>query len=176
MTKRVGSLIFIIVSVGIASSISLIGGLGIEAVQEKLLTIVPLVIALPSLNSMMGDYATLIAAHAGDPEERTRSKMELVRAMAPSIVLNIIFVISISLVLSARRSYDITPLFFAQFAGFVAFSILSVVSIMFIITLALDAALKKRPLNPDDVLIPIVTSISDVFMLGLIALAAWFVF
>jgi cation transporter-like permease len=176
MSRRAGSLLFIILSVGIASSISLIGGIGIEVVQEKLLSIVPLLIALPGLNSMVGDYATLIAAHAGDPEERTRSHGDLIKAMLPSIGINILFVFTMSTVLAAQRGYALTPLFMGTFAAFVVFSILAVIAIMLVITLALDALLRNRPLNPDDVLIPIVTTISDIFMLGLIALAAWFLF
>jgi cation transporter-like permease len=176
MSKRAATLLFIIFSVGIASSISLIGGLGIEAVEDRLLRIVPLLIALPGLNSMVGDYATLIAAHAGDPEERSRSKRELALAMAPSVLINIGFILLVSLPLSYYRGFDLDTLFLIKFIGFVASSIITVIAIMFLITLALDAALKHRSLNPDDVLIPIVTTISDIFMLGLIALAALLLF
>jgi len=176
MSKRVGTLLFIILSVGIASSISLIGGLGIEIVQDKLLTIVPLLIALPALNSMVGDYATLIAAHAGDPEERTRSKRELIKAMAPSIVIGIVFVLAMSLLLGESRGFVLSRLFVLKFVGFVTGSIIGVICIMLGLTLLLDTLLQKRQLNPDDVLIPVVTTISDIFMLGLITLAAVFLF
>ncbi len=176
MSRRAGSLLFIIVSVGISSSISLIGGLGIEITADKLIAIVPLLVALPGLNSMVGDYATLIAAHAGDPEERTRSKWELVRAMIPSILINIVFALIVSLFIGYQRGFAMSSLFILKFAGFVVGSTVSVITAMFLITFLLDAMLKKRALNPDDVLIPIVTTVSDIFMLGLIALAAWFLF
>lgn len=90
--KHLLSIIFVIISVGIASSLSLIGGIGIELVSEKLLPIVPLVIVLPALNSLVGDYATLIAAHAGDPSERDRSRSDLVKAMLPSLLVNCLFI------------------------------------------------------------------------------------
>lgn len=167
---------FVILSVGLASSISLIGGIGIELVQEKLLSIVPLLIALPALNSMVGNYATLIAAHAGDPTERTRSKSELVHAMLPSIAINIIFVLVMSLFLASHRDFSIEPMFLLKFIAFVMFSIVTVIAIIFVLTILLDKILEAHRLNPDDILIPIVTTISDIFMLGLIALAAMFLF
>lgn len=176
MSRRIGSLLFIILTVGIASSISLIGGLGIEVVKEKLLAIVPLLIALPALNSLVGDYATLIAAHAGDPEERTISKRDLAAALAPSILISIVFVLLVSLVLAHQQGFDLDATFVFTFSSFVIGAILGAVALMFLITFALDATLKNRPLNPDDVLIPVVTTISDIFMLSLIALAAWFLF
>lgn len=171
-TKKLGAGLFVIFSVGITSSLSLIGGLGIEVVQQKLLAIVPLLIALPGLNSMVGDYATLIAAHAGDPQEKNLSKMQLIKAMAPSLLINILFVFVASLILAVYRGFLLNPAFVIKFGLFVIFSILAVVSIMFLITLVLGKLLENRPLNPDDVLIPIVTTISDIFMLSLIALAA----
>ncbi|MCB9822136.1 magnesium transporter [Candidatus Nomurabacteria bacterium] len=64
----------------------------------------------------------------------------------------------------------------SKYVLFVIFSILSVILIMFIITVLLDKLLKHRAINPDDILIPIVTTISDIFMLGLIALAVKFLF
>jgi len=175
-SKKLFKVLFIIFSVGIASSISLIGGLGIEAVQHDLVKIIPLLIALPALNSLVGDYATLIAAHAGDPTERGRSKWELVRAMLPSVATSTLLILGLSTVLGFQRGYHFTASFLATYVMFVVCAIISVITVMFILTLILDALLKKQKLNPDDILIPIVTTISDIFMLGLIALAVKFIF
>lgn len=170
------ALLFVGLSIGIASSISLIGGLGIEMVEEKLLSIIPLLIALPALNSMVGDYATLIAAHAGDPTERTRSKTDIVRAIVPAVMVNIVIIIGLSLMLGVARDYALESSFVIKFIGFVVFSVISIIAIMFLMTIMLDKLLLRHRLNPDDLLIPIVTTISDIFMLGMIALAAQFLF
>lgn len=169
-------ILFIVFSVGIASSLSLIGGLGIEAVQKDLVKIVPLLIALPALNSLVGDYATLIAAHAGDPAERRRSKRELVEAMLPSVVTSTGLILGLSILLSIQRGYHLTFPFIIRYVGFVLFSITTVITTMFIVTIVLDTLLAKHRLNPDDILIPVVTTISDVFMLGLIALSVVLIF
>lgn len=175
-SSRIFKVLFVVFSVGIASSISLIGGLGIESVQHDLVKIIPLLIALPALNSLVGDYATLIAAHAGDQAEQHRSKWELVKAMLPSVATSTLLILGLSTILGAQRGYLFTKSFVITYVLFVIFAIISVISVMFVLTLILNSLLKKYRLNPDDILIPIVTTISDIFMLGLIALAVRFVF
>lgn len=178
MTKnnRRQSLSFIIITTALASCISMLGGVGIEYVEADLLVIVPLVIALPALNTMVGDYATIIAAHAGSPGERTSSRRKLISSIAKSTVVNMLGTIVLSLVLANRSGFELTFEFFVLFSLFVILSVASIVTVMFFITYTLDKILEKRKLNPDDILIPVVTTITDVFMLGLIALAAKFLF
>ncbi len=176
MNVRRSAIVLVMVSVGVASSFSLIGGLGIELVNESLLPIVPLVIILPALNSLVGDYATLIAAHAGDKSEAKNGKKKLLKAMIPSLVVSCLFIVAMGLLLGQFRGYDLNFEFIAKFGSFVIISILGVVAVMFGIALLLDMVLKNKKLNPDDILIPIITTISDIFMLGLIAFAAKFLF
>lgn len=168
--------LFVVFTAGAASCISLIGGVGIETVQEKLLPLVPLMIALPALNTMVGDYAAIIAAHAGDPGEQKNSKKVLAWAIAKAIWVNIIGVLVLSIAIAWQRDYLFTNGFMVKFVGFVVFAMLSVIASIFVITIVLDKALERRKLNADDVLIPVVTTITDVMMLGLIALAAYYLF
>lgn len=155
---------------------SLIGGLGLEAVQEKILPLVPLLIVLPGLNTMVGDYAATIAAHAGDPAERTATKKQLVTAVSKVIWVNIIGILVLSILLSIKRGYLFEQLFLVKFVLFVVIAVITIITAMFIITSALDKILEKRRLNPDDVLIPVVTTISDIFTLGLVTFAVWLIF
>lgn len=174
--KRRQSLLFIIVTTALASCISMIGGVGIEFVEADLFVIVPLVIALPALNTMVGDYATIIAAHAGNPGEGALSRKKLILSVFKSTIVNIVGTVGLSLFLAEKRGYESSYGFFWTFLAFVTVSVGAIVSVMFVITYTLDKILEKKRLNPDDVLIPIVTTITDVFMLGLIALAAKFLF
>jgi hypothetical protein len=45
-----------------AAIISSLGGIGLEVVRTKFLTILPLVILLPALNDMVGDFGTVISS------------------------------------------------------------------------------------------------------------------
>lgn len=170
--RYIRHVIFVVVTVGGASSISMIGGIGIQAVEDKLLPLVPLIIALPALNTMVGDYAAIIAAHAADPAEHKKTKRKLMHAISRAIWVNIIGLIILSVVIAWQRGYVFTPEFAIKFVLFIVIAMVSVISIMFGITALLDRLLERKKLNPDDILIPIVTSVTDVLMLGLIALAA----
>ncbi len=174
--RRVRSIGFIAFTTGAASCMSLIGGLSLEAVQAKLLPLVPLIIALPALNTMVGDYAAIIAAHASDPAEQTTTKRELSKAISKAIWVNIIGIIILSVFIAWHRDYLFTSVFMIKFILFVIISMVTTIVAMFGLTTFLDKLLEKHRLNPSDILIPIVTSITDIFMLGLIALAAWFLF
>lgn len=169
-------ILFIALTTGAASCISLIGGIGLEAVQERILPLVPLIIALPALNTMVGDYAAIIAAHAADPAERTTTKRTLAKAIAKAMWVNIIGVLALSLILATQRGYVLSSVFLTKFIFFVAGAMIATIVVMFILTIILDKLLEKKRLNPDDILIPIVTSISDVLMLALVALAVVFLF
>jgi cation transporter-like permease len=169
-------IIFVVLTTAGASCISLVGGIGIEAVQDKLLPLVPLIIALPALNTMVGDYAAIIAAHAADPAERTTTKRMLAKAIAKAMWVNILGVLALSIAIAWQRDYLFTNSFLAKFGLFVVIGMTSVIAAMFTLTTILDRVLEQRKLNPDDVLIPIVTSVTDVMMLGLITLAAVILF
>jgi cation transporter-like permease len=161
---------FVILTTAGASSVSLIGGIGIEVVSEKLLPLIPLVVALPALNTMVGDYSTIIAAHAGDPFKRARTWRQLIRAVSWSVIINVAGVTLLSLIIASQRDFPFSWGFSLRFGLFVAVAIVISVAFMFFLTYTLDRVLEQRRLNPDDVLIPIVTSVSDVIMLGMIAL------
>lgn len=168
--------LFIVVTVAASSSISLIGGLGIESVQTKILPLIPLIVAMPALNTMVGDYAAIIAAHAIDPAETRRARKELLRALSKAIWVNIIGVMALSLVIAQRRGYLFENAFLFKFTFFIIGAMIGIIFLMFTVTILLDKILERRNLHPDDILIPVVTSITDVLMLGLIALASIFLF
>jgi cation transporter-like permease len=167
---------FVALTTGLASCISLIGGIGLESIIERILPLVPLIIALPALNTMVGDYAAIIASHAGDPDERKTTKKALIRAISRAIIVNIVGLLVLSILLAWRNGYIFEDSFLIKFAIFIPTSMIGIVIAMYTITSLLDRLLSNKKLNPDDILIPIVTSISDVLMLGLVAIAVVTIF
>lgn len=176
MIKHLRFILFVTFTAGLASTLCMIGGLGLEAVSDQLLPLVPLIIAVPGLNDAAGNYAAIVAAHAADPAERRFTKRKLAQAITKVIWINIIGIVALSLLLAIKRGYALEAGFAVKFALFGAFAICLVVAGIFALTTLLDKVLEQRKLNPDDILIPIVTALADVLMLGLIALAAYFLF
>lgn len=170
------SFFFIAFTTAAASSVSLLGGLGLEYVSDRILPLVPLIVAIPSLNDLVGDYATIIAAHTGDPRERTSTHVQLAKAIFKVVGINIVAIIGLSLLVGSSRGYVLTSEFLVRFASFTAGSIILVISFMFVAAHLLDRLLTKRHVNPDELLIPIITSVADILMLGFVALAAVTIF
>lgn len=168
--------LFIVITVAATSSISLLGGIGLELVKEKILPLIPLIIALPALNTMVGDYSAIIASHAGDPKDTKKTRKKLIKALSRAIWVNILGIIILSLVLAARREYIFEQIFILKFVIFVVISMITTIVLMYAITRLLDKILEERKLNSDDVLIPVVTTVSDVMMLGLITLSVGLIF
>ncbi len=176
MFIKVRGLSFVVLTITATSCISLIGGLGLEAVQERILPLVPLIIAIPALNTLSADYGAIIAAHASDSTENKRSRLKLAVAISRAIWVNIFGILALSILLAFKRGYVFEQIFITKFLLFVVASILIVIFAMFLISYFLELILRNNKLNPDDVLIPIVTSLTDIIMLSLIALGAMFIF
>ncbi len=170
------SLLFIIFTTGLASAISLIGGIGLEHVSDRILPLIPLLIAIPSLNDLVGDYSTIIAAHTGDTTERKRSHRDLSRAIFRVVGFNIAAIVVLSLIVAASRGYVLHFYFLVRFVYFVIVAVIAVILAMFTINRVLDRILINHRLSPDDLLIPISTALADIMMLVLITLAVLFLF
>jgi cation transporter-like permease len=169
------SIIFVVATIAAASSISMLGGIAIEVVADKLIPIIPLVIAMPTLNTMVGDYATIVASYeqAGAQGSIRRS---LYQAISKSVAINVVALIILSLGLAIKRGYEIDAGFATKYSLFIAAStILTVVSV-FVIAKTLSRILKNNHLNADDVLIPVITSVTDALMLTLISISVLTIF
>ena len=170
------SFIFVAFTTACASALSLIGGIGLEAVASRVLPLVPLIIAIPGLNDLVGDYASIIAAHHGDPTENSRSKKELLKAIFKVVGLNVVFLILLSVGLAHARGYVTDPNFFVKFSIFIASAVSLAILVMFVLSGTLELVLKRKNINPDALLIPIITSLADVVMLLFVALAVLTIF
>lgn len=176
MIKIHRTFIFVAFTTALASSLSLIGGIGLEHISDRILPLVPLLIAIPSLNNLVGDYASIIAAHTGDEKEGKRVKRTVAKAIFKIIWINIFAIIALSVGGAVLRGYDFDSEFIWRFVIFVAGASILTVLFMFVIANVLDVILKKRKINPDELLIPVVTSVADIVMLLLVTLAVLTIF
>ena len=176
MTEIRRTFFFVALTTALASSISLIGGVGLEHVADRILPLVPLIIAIPGLNDLVGDYASIIAAHTGDPKEGRRTKRALAKSIFKVIGINILAIITLSIGGALLRGYDFDTGFIWRFVIFVAGAAVLTVLFMFVIANLLDVILKKRKINPDELLIPVITSVADIVMLLLVTLAVLTIF
>lgn len=170
------SVVAAIVTSTFAASLGLIGGVALQSVEKELFLIVPLLVALPAMNMMAGDYASLIAAHAGDLQYRKTLNRKLLLSLSGSLPISITGVIVISILIANYQGYAITRQFMLEFSAFVAIAMISTIGIVYLLINLLDTYLSKRRVNSDDVLIPFANVLASILMLGWIAFAAWTLF
>lgn len=159
-----------------AASIGLIGGIGLQTVTDELLVITPLLLALPAINAMAGDYATVITAHLGDPETSAGDIRKLYKAMVLGVPIGAAGVIGLSLLLAYIQGYGIEASFVRTYSVFVFVSLTSVVIITALTSFLLNWFLAQKQLNSDDVLIPVSNVLASVLILLSVAIAAWRIF
>ena len=150
---------------GFLASIGLIGGIGIQSVKEELLTFTPLLIALPAMNAMAGDYATIVTAHVGDPETRKANMKKLFVALLVSIPFSIAGISAVSLFIASIQGFVISAAITRQFILYIALALTGVVLVTLIAITIINIILKKQPYSSDEVLIPIANTLASVFTL-----------
>ncbi len=169
----------------LASIISSVGGLALEQIKALFLTMLPLVILLPAINDMVGDYGTIIAArfstmlHKGEVEKKWWKE-----AQVKTLFWQIMIIAGITATLSAgialviseytRASLLVTPLFAVKIMIITILDVLLLVMLLFIITVLAGIHYYKKKEDPNNFLIPITTSIADfanmVVLAGLVVL------
>ncbi len=154
----------VFMSAGLAS-IGLLGGLGLQAVKDELIAFTPLIIALPAMNAMAGDYATIVTAHVGDPETRKQNMKKLFVALGVSLPFSVLGVSAISLFIASIQGYILTGQFIQQFVLYIALALTGVVLVTLILISIINYILKKQPYSSDDVLIPLANTVASVLTL-----------
>lgn len=169
--KSIYHFLFLVVTVGGAAAVSLIGGIGLESVSDELVLVVPLLVAVPSLNNLAGDYAAISAAHVSDPLENARDLRSVRKAINWAMLINVVGIVAISCGIAVFRGYALDAWFVLRFGLFVGLAVWSVVCGIFWVNRVLNRLLKSHRLNSDDILIPVATALADIAMLSLATLA-----
>ncbi|HLC65207.1 MAG TPA: magnesium transporter [Candidatus Nanoarchaeia archaeon] len=154
----------------LASLISSFGGLALEHVKLVFVSILPLVILLPTLNDMLGDYGTIISSrfstmlHEGkiksDPS-KNKEMIKMYKQILAVAMLTGIFSASIALLISTHSGYEATPEIILKILLIIAADIIIIVSLLFLIAVNVGWRMHKKEEDPNNFLIPITTSLAD---------------
>ncbi|MEM2932768.1 MAG: magnesium transporter [Candidatus Pacearchaeota archaeon] len=160
----------------VASLISSIGGIALEKIKELFVTILPILILLPFLNDMIGDYGTIITSKYStmlhEQLETRKLKRELNKLLAQLLIVGLFFAFLGVVIASAISS------FFSQFNFIIALKVFAIVmintifiiSLMFLIALLAGKYYYKKGEDPNNFLIPITTSFADFLNMFVLAL------
>jgi len=162
-----------------ASILSSLGGFALEGLKSSFLTLLPLIILLPALNSMIGGYGIVLASkfsamlHEGKIKQKWPINKEL------KILICQIFVVACfaaitglagALLFSYYLGYILTSAHILKLLVTVIISVISIVIILALIVVIVGWYTYKRNLDPNNFLIPITTSLADFINMIVLAL------
>jgi cation transporter-like permease len=154
----------------LASIISSIGGFALEQIKVLFISLTPLVILLPALNDLIGDFGTIVSGHLSTllHEEKIGAhwwKNHELRKLFVQVLLIGTFFAALGAGCSlflAGFTHPAAP--FEQAAAIFAIAIVdvvAVVSILFVVAVVAGIHFYKKGEDPNNFLIPITTSIAD---------------
>ena len=166
-----------------ASIISSFGGLILENIKLVFISIMPLLILLPALNDMIGDYGTIISSrfsamlHEGKVTGswwRIKELKELfIQLVIVSLFTSVLSVI-IALAVSGFSGYEIRTETISKVLFITLLDVFFILVVLFVVCIFAGLYFYKKREDPNNFLIPISTSVADfanMFMLaGLVML------
>ena len=154
----------------IASLLSSLGGIGVELVKEKILLILPLLILLPALNGMVGEfgiifssrYTTLLSQKKlGKTKFMNKALRKHYLLILGISILCAFYISTLSFVVSLISGFKIDPIIYLKVLSVAIASTVILVSLVSIMTvIAGNYSIKKKE-DPDNILVPLTTSIAD---------------
>lgn len=153
-----------------ASIISSFGGLALEHIKTIFISIIPLVVLLPTLNDMIGDYGAIISSRFSTMlHEKKINKKWWINKNLKKLFYQILIIGSITTIISS-----LAALIISSFSDFVIdktiiykilfVSILDVtllIVILFLIAILAGFYFYSKNEDPNNFLIPIATSVAD---------------
>jgi cation transporter-like permease len=167
----------------LASIISSIGGLALENIKPLFVAVIPLVILLPALNDMIGDYGTIISSrfsamlHEGRVRGTWRKCRELKKLFSQMIVISFITAVitAFAAVLISGFSFGfVTAGLLLKIVLITVLDVFLLVSILFSVAVISGIHFYRKREDPNNFLIPITTSLAD--LADMIVLSALILF
>ncbi|MEM5804664.1 MAG: magnesium transporter [Candidatus Aenigmatarchaeota archaeon] len=154
----------------LASVLSSFGGLALEQIRPLFLSLMPLVVLLPALNDMLGDYGTIISSrystmlHEGKISGNTWGNAELRKLLIQIFVVAICLgaiSVAVALVVSMLSGYGVTAMLALKVMVITLADIALFVSSAFMVSITLGRYFYRKGEDPDNFLIPVTTSMAD---------------
>lgn len=154
----------------LASIISSFGGLALEQIKLLFVSIIPLIVLLPALNDMIGDYGTIVSAkfstmlHEGEAMGEVWKNKELKKLFVQIFIISMItavFSSAVALAISWFSGYSLGSLVAAKIFIVTVVDVALLVSILFSVSVAAGIYFYNKGEDPNNFLIPITTSVAD---------------
>ena len=163
----------------LASILSSIGGFGLQSIQTKIISILPLLVLLPALNNMIGSYGTIVSSKFTTmlflgKVKKGWWKSEKVHKLFFSIflvaIISSIYIGILSSVIAFAKGFPIDFVLLIKVLQISVISTLILVGIIFTLSVTVGLYIYRKNEDPNNFLIPITTSAADLGSLAIFAL------
>lgn len=154
----------------IASIVSALGGIGLQAVREKIFIILPFLILFPALNGMVGNFGTIFASryttmlHQNKISKKkfmnTALKKHYKLILKVSIIIAF-YISTLSSVIALLKGFKFNPTLYLKILLVTITTTMFLVTLIALISIVAGKYFVKKKEDPDNLLIPITTSIAD---------------
>ena len=153
-----------------ASIISSFGGLALENIKIIFVSIMPLIILLPILNDMIGDFGTIVSSkfstmlHENKVNKKWWINMELRKLFLQVVIISLLMtLISFAMAFSVSifSGYALNTKIILKIFLVEIIDVFLLVNILFLIAILAGIYFYKKKEDPNNFLIPITTSVAD---------------
>lgn len=153
-----------------ATTLSLAGGIGLESVRQKITHVLPLLILIPALNDMVGDFGTIVSSkittmlylgHVRKDVLGNKEMGKMLSAVMLIALMSAVYLGTASSALSMLMGFTLTANVLLKVVFTSLLMAFTLVTIIILISVFGSLVIYKRGDDPDNFLIPITTSIAD---------------
>ncbi len=164
ITESVGMLL-------LASLLSTLGGFGIESIKQNLFILLPLLILMPALNDMTGDYGSIIASRFTTMlflkhiKEKQWWRSHLLHRLLGEVLiigtLSAIYIAVFASIIARFNGFAMSWDIFQRVLLIALFTTWLLVLVLFVVCVLGGFYVYKKKHDPDNYLIPLSTSLAD---------------
>lgn len=154
----------------LAALISSVGGMALENMKVIFLAIIPLIISIPVLNDMIGDYGIIMSSKFSTMlyENKIHKKwwldLNLRKLLTQIIIISIIIAILCAfatLVISHFQEFGLNKTIITKILIINILDVIIITLLLFFITILAGFHFYKKNEDPNNFLVPITTAIAD---------------
>ncbi|HLD12642.1 MAG TPA: magnesium transporter [Candidatus Nanoarchaeia archaeon] len=162
-----------------AALLATLGGINLKSVETHLTYFLPLFLMLPALNATAGEIGIVLVSkitthlyeyHNKKINWKTLYIHHLFKNMLIVSIISSFYLSMLSLFLAGIRGYELTSFIVIQTLLITFIVIITLFILTFFIALTFGFYAYKHNTDPDDLLIPIVTSLADLGSMSMLAL------
>ena len=155
----------------LASIMSSMGGIGLQSIQTSIITILPLLVMLPALTDMIGDFGTIVSSrfatmlYLGQIKRKdwwhSRYMHKLFGIVVCVALIAAIYLGTVATWIAVARGFVVDVVLFMKIIEIAIAATVMLIGLMFFLSVVGGFYIFSKKEDPNNFLIPITTSIAD---------------